>query len=94
MKFFGWWLLAAIGMGVTIWAFESDRPAEGSTPISSGMIVVAHTSSQRFDEPTPFPATKARVLQLPVSGISAMLAMSAGTRATRVADCVFSSRRS
>jgi len=78
MKFLAWLIVAAIGMGVTIWAYESGRPAEGSTPISSGMIVVARTSSQRFDEPIPFSATKARVLQLPVSGILAMLAMSAG----------------
>ena len=81
MKFFAWLIVAAIGMGVTIWAYESGRPAGGSTPISSGMIVVARTSSQRFDEPIPFPATKARVLQLPVSGISAMLAMSSGASA-------------
>jgi hypothetical protein len=77
MKFLAWLILAAIGMGVTIRAYESGRPAQ-STPISSGMIVIARSSSQRFDEPTPFPATKARALQLPVSGISAMVAMSAG----------------
>jgi len=81
MKFFAWLIVAAIGTGITIWAYESGRPAGGSTPISSGMIVVARTSSQRFDEPIPFPATKARVLQLPVSGISAMLAMSSGASA-------------
>src|SRR5580704_1955570 len=78
MKFFAWLLVAAIGMGVTIWAYESGQPAEGSTPISSGMIVVARSSSQRFEETIPFSASKARLLQLPVSGISAMLAMSAG----------------
>jgi hypothetical protein len=78
MKIIGWLILAGIGMGVSIWAYGSGRPAEGSTSISSGVIVVARSSSQRFDEPIPFPSTKAGVLQLPVSGISAMLAMSSG----------------
>jgi hypothetical protein len=77
MRFVAWLVLAAIGMGVSVWAYQSERPRE-FTPISSGMIVAGRTASQQFDEPAPFPATKARLLQLPVSGMSAMLAMSLG----------------
>ncbi len=78
MKAIAWVILAGIGLYVSIWAYQSDRPDEGFTPISSGLIVAARSSSQRFDEPIPFPSTKAGVLQLPVSGISAMLGMSFG----------------
>ena len=77
MRFIAWLVLAALGVGISIWAYDSARLAE-STPISSGMIVVARSSSQRFDEPIPFPSTRAEVVQMPVSGISAMLAMSSG----------------
>jgi hypothetical protein len=78
MKFLAWLILAAVGLGATIWAYDTGQQSAGPTPISSGMIVVARSSSRRFDEPIPFPATKAGVLQLPVSGISAMMAMSSG----------------
>jgi hypothetical protein len=78
MKLVAWLILAALGMGVTIWAYDSAQPAHGPTPISSGMIVVARSSSRRFDEPIPLPSMRAGVQQLPVSGISAMLAMSSG----------------
>jgi hypothetical protein len=78
MKIIAWLIVAAVGMGVAIWAYRLGQPSEGFTPVSSGMIVVARSASQRFDEPIPFPSTKAGVVQLPVPGISAMLAMSSG----------------
>jgi hypothetical protein len=78
MKAVAWLILAAVGIGVSIWAYRSDRPAEEFAPISSGLIVVARSSSQRIEGPIPFPSTKAAVLQLPVSGISAMLGMWSG----------------
>ncbi|HET6328267.1 MAG TPA: hypothetical protein VFG04_26535 [Planctomycetaceae bacterium] len=79
MKTIGWLILAAIGVAVSIWAYQSARPADGFTPIWSGLIVVARTSSQRFDEPIPFPSTKAGVIPLPVSGLAAFLGMRAGS---------------
>jgi hypothetical protein len=78
MKLFGWLVVAAIGLATTIWAYRSDRPAEGFTKISSGVIVAAKTVVQRIDGPMPFPSIKAGVKQLPTAGISAMLAASSG----------------
>jgi hypothetical protein len=77
MKIVAWLILAAIGMGISVWAYQSERSGP-FTPISSGVIVAGRTSSQQFDEPAPFPATKAHLLQLPVPGTSAMFAMSMG----------------
>ncbi len=79
MKAIAWLVVAGIGVGISIWAYQSAQPADGFTPISSGLIVVARTSSQRFDEPIPFPATKAGVIPLPVSGLAAFLGMRAGS---------------
>ncbi len=77
MKLIAWLIVAGIGIGLAVWAYRAERPTE-STPISSGMIVAARSSSQRFDQPVPYPTIKARVLSLPVMGISAMLGMSSG----------------
>jgi hypothetical protein len=79
MKAIAWLFLAGIGVAVSIWGYQSGRPADGFTPISSGLIVAAKSSSQRFDEPIPFPSTKAGVIPLPVSGLAAMLGMRAGS---------------
>ena len=78
MKIIAWLIVAGIGVAVSIWAYQSAQPADSFTPISSGLIVVARSSSQRFDAPIPFPSTKAGVIPLPVSGLSAMLGMRAG----------------
>jgi hypothetical protein len=78
MKIIAWLIVAGIGVTVSIWAYQSAQPADGFTPISSGLIVVARSSSQRFVAPMPFPSTKAEVIPLPVSGLSAMLGMRAG----------------
>jgi hypothetical protein len=79
MKLIAWLFLAGIGVAVSIWGYQSGRPADGFTPISSGLIVVAKSSSQRFNEPIPFPSTQAGVTPLPVSGLAAMLGMRAGS---------------
>jgi hypothetical protein len=78
MKIIGWLILAASGVGVSIWSYRSDRPAEGFAPISSGLIVVAKSSQQRIEDPASFPSTRASVMQLPVSGIAALFGMSVG----------------
>ena len=77
MKAIAWLIVAGIGIGLAVWTYRAERPSE-FTPISSGVIVAARSSAQRFDQPVPFPTAKARVLSLPVMGISAMLGMSSG----------------
>ncbi len=82
MKAIAWLILAGVGIGLSVWAYRAERPTE-FTPLSSGLIVAARSSAQRFDQAVPFPAVnfpavKARLLQLPVMGLSAMLGMSSG----------------
>jgi hypothetical protein len=77
MKAIAWLIVAGIGIGLSVWAYRAERPTE-LTPISSGMIVAARSSAQRFDQSVPYPTIKARMLSLPVMGISAMLGMWSG----------------
>lgn len=79
MKAVAWLVVAGIGVALSIWAYQSARPADGFTPVSSGLIVVARSSSERFDGPIPFPCTRAGVIPLPVSGLAAMLGMRGGS---------------
>jgi hypothetical protein len=83
MKFVAWFVVAGVGVAATVWAYRSDRPAEGFAKMSSGLIVAGRTSEQRFDTPSPFPSIKAFVKQLPASGLSAMLAVSFGGNTDR-----------
>ena len=78
MRIIGWLVVAGIGLSTTIWAYRSDRTAEGFTKISSGLIVAAKSVAHRIDGPIPYPSIKAGIKQLPASGISAMLAASSG----------------
>lgn len=83
MKFVAWFVVGVIGLALTIWAYRSDRPAEGLSKVSSGIIVAARTTTQRFEKPIPYPSIKAGIKQLPASGIAAMLAASAGASGER-----------
>ncbi len=78
MKLVIWFVVAGIGLAVSVWAYRSDDFPEGFSRISSGVIVAARTTTQRFDKPLPDPSIKAGIKQLPASGISAMLAASSG----------------
>jgi hypothetical protein len=83
MKLVAWFLVAVIGMATSIWAYRSDRPAEGFSKLASGMIIAARKTTQRIDKPIPYPSIKAGIKQLPASGISAMLAASSGGSSER-----------
>jgi hypothetical protein len=83
MKLVLWLVVAGSGVAVSIWAYGSDRPAEGFSNIASGIIVAARTTTQRFDKPIPYPSLKAGIKLLPASGISAMLAASSGGSSER-----------
>lgn len=89
MKLAAWFLVACLGVALMIGVYRSERDAGGVTPISSGMIVAVRSTQQTFGEPIPYPSIKASVTHLPASGISAMLAMSAGGGAERMRSLQF-----
>jgi hypothetical protein len=78
MKLAAWFVVACIGVALMIGVYRSERDAGGVTPVSSGMIVGVRSTQQTFDGPIPFPSIRAGITHLPASGISAMIAVSAG----------------
>src|ERR1700693_1429869 len=78
MKAIAWGIVAAVGVAVMIWAYRADQPAEGFSPLSSGLLIVSKSASMRIEVVPPFPATKAKVLQLPVAGLSTLLGTLSG----------------
>jgi hypothetical protein len=78
MKSIAWGIVAAVGVAVMIWAYRADRPADGFSPLSSGLLIVSKSASARIEVGPHFPATKAKVLQLPVAGLSTLLGTLSG----------------
>jgi hypothetical protein len=78
MKSIPWGIVAAVGVAVMIWAYRADQPAEGFSPLSSGLLIVSRSASVRIEGAAPFPAAKAKVLQLPVAGLSTLLGTLSG----------------